>query len=85
MFEGEVDDAKAEVESRVAHWANFFKNHAEYFEVGKLVKEQDWEKKTPVRKLCKAAGGEERMEKARQIRREREWLATAKGRMQYGN
>ncbi|KAE8144419.1 hypothetical protein BDV25DRAFT_166881 [Aspergillus avenaceus] len=44
--------AKARVQKQVAHWANFFRDHKKYFEVGRVVGLED---EGEIRELCNSA------------------------------
>lgn len=55
--EQDVRHARAKVNKTVAHWENFFRNHKKYFQVGRVVREDevDGEGGKRPRELCEAA------------------------------
>merc|ERR1711939_1080567 len=55
LKEQERRKAKVEAYNALKHWVDFFANNPKYPKIGMVKREPGWEKKGPVKKLCKRA------------------------------
>ncbi|KAH7419366.1 cytochrome b5-like heme/steroid binding domain-containing protein [Cadophora sp. MPI-SDFR-AT-0126] len=55
LKEQERRQAKVEAYNALKHWVDFFANNPKYPKIGMVKREPGWEKKGPVKKLCKRA------------------------------
>ncbi|KAH6724265.1 putative membrane steroid-binding protein 2 [Leptodontidium sp. MPI-SDFR-AT-0119] len=55
LKEQEKRQAKIEAYNALKHWVDFFGNNPKYPKIGMVKREAGWEKKGPVKKLCKRA------------------------------
>ncbi|PVH89561.1 cytochrome b5 [Cadophora sp. DSE1049] len=55
LKEQERRQAKIEAYNALKHWVDFFANNLKYPKIGIVKREPGWEKKGPVKKLCKRA------------------------------